>query len=509
MHRFFLPTLYTLAVLLLPSHVSRQHDVALPSLVGTTAITGATLIDGSGRPRVENSVVILRGEVIQAIGKNGHLRIPPGSWIIDGRGLVLAPGFIDTHNHSDRGFDSDPTARSQVSQGITTVAVGQDGSSNLPIAQFLRKLDVAPVALNVLTFVGHATVRSRVMAGKTQREASTREVEQMKELVAQAMKEGAFGLSTGLEYEHGKHATTAELISLAQVAGRYRGIYISHIRDEADQTFKALAEAIEIGRQSQLPVQVSHLKLGSVSVWERADEAVALVNKARKQGLDVTADCYPYDAWNSTIRVLIPSGRHDDPDEVRKGLDAVGGADNITIVSCQSYPHYEQKTLTEIAAQEGISAISLYMRIVQGGGATIICKSMKESDIRTFYRQPWVMVSSDGEMNSRHPRGAGTYPRVLGRYVRELNWLSLEEAIRKMTSLPAERLGLRDRGLIRTGFKADLVLFDPKTVIDRATFAEPQLISAGIHRVFVNGVEVWRERAVTGKRPGRPLRKSE
>ena len=483
------------------------QSVSVPSATNLVAITGVTLVDGSGRSPVKDSVVIIRNDLIETVGKLGGIKIPAGAQVIDGGGLVLAPGFIDAHSHADRGLDSDPSAKTQVSQGITTVAVGQDGGSEFPLGEFLGKLDHSPVALNVLSFVGHATVRSKVMGEDTNRTATQIEIDQMKRLVEQAMEEGAFGLSSGLEYETGKPATTRELISLAQVAGLHGGIYISHIRDEADKTLEALAEAIQIGREGHLPAQISHIKLGTVAVWGKANEAVALINKARRRGQDVTADCYPYDAWNSTIRVLIPSGRHNDPADVKRGLDDVGGAGNITIVSCRAHPDYEFQTLETIAKKEGISAVDLYMKIVRDGGASIVCRSMKESDIRTFYQQPWVMVSSDGGIGSRHPRGAGTYPRVLGRFVRQLHWLTLQEAIRKMTALPAARFGLKDRGLIRRGFKADLVLFDPSTVIDRATFQEPQLISEGVKRVFVNGVEVWRDGAATGNRPGRALRR--
>lgn len=473
-----------------------------------TAITNATLIDGSGRPAVTNAIIVIRGDTIEAVGTAGHLSIPPGARIVDAAGLVVAPGFIDTHNHSDRGFTEDPSAATQVSQGITTLAVGQDGGSELPVAEYLNNLDSNPVALNVVTFVGHATVRSAAMNRDTNRHASPNEIEQMQQLVERAMREGAFGLSSGLEYETGKPATTEELIALASVAGRFGGIYISHIRDEADKTFEALAEAIRIGKEGRLPAQISHIKLGSVAVWGRARAAVALINRARRRGQDVTADCYPYEAWNSTIRVLIPSGRHEDATDVARGLADVGGAQNITIVSCRAHPDYEFKTLEQIARQENITPVELYMRIVRDGGASIICHSMKDEDIRVFYQQPWVMVSSDGGIGSRHPRGAGSFPRVLGLFARERHWLSLPEAVRKMTGLPAWRLGLTDRGLIRAGFKADLVLFDPKRVIDRATFQQPQLLADGISRVFVNGVEVWQEGLATGKRPGRALRHS-
>lgn len=475
----------------------------------TIVILGATLIDGSGRAPLRDSAVIIRGDSIVAVGRRGQVKIPRDARVIDARGMVVSPGFIDAHNHSDRGFTTDPSAASQVSQGITTVVIGQDGGSPFPVGEYLARLDQNPIALNVLTFVGHATVRSRVMGEDTNRRATPAEVEKMKQMVEQAMRDGAIGLSSGLEYETGKPASTEEMIALAQAASAFGGIYISHIRDEADKTFEALNEAIQIGREARLPVQISHIKLGSVAVWGRAGEAVALINKARAGGQDITADCYPYDAWSSTIRVLIPSGRHDDPADVARGLADVGGPANITIVSCSAHPDYEFKNMEEISKREGITPVELYMRIVRDGGAGVVCHSMKDSDISTFYRQPWVMVSSDGGIGSRHPRGAGSYPRVLGRYVRELRWLTLPEAIRKMTSLPAQRFKLKDRGLIRAGFKADLVVFDARSIIDRATFQQPQLTSEGVQRVFVNGVEVWSDGKVTGERPGQALRRSE
>ena len=470
------------------------------------AITGATLIDGSGRAPVSDSVVVLKGDSILAAGKRSQVQIPAGARMIEANGLVVAPGFIDAHNHSDRGFSDDPAATSQVSQGITTVVIGQDGGSAFPIGEYLAALDKNPIALNVLTFVGHATLRSRVMGDDTNRLATPAEIERMRQMVQQAMRDGAMGLSSGLEYETGKPASTEEVIALAAAAGPYGGIYISHIRDEADKSFEALAEAIRIGKEGHLPVQISHIKLGTLKVWGRSKEVVALINKARSRGQDVTADCYPYDAWSSTIRVLIPSGRHEDPVDVARGLADVGGPANITIVSCRAHPNYEFKTMDEISKQEKIGPVELYMKIVRDGGAGVVCHSMKEPDIRTFYTQPWVMVSSDGGIGSRHPRGAGTYPRVLGQYVRELHWLSLPEAIRKMTSLPASRFKLSDRGLIKPGFKADVVLFDAARIIDRATFKDPQLVADGVKRVFINGQEVWVDGNVTGKRPGKALR---
>ena len=469
------------------------------------AITGATVVDGTGARPVLTNAVLIRGDRIEAVGPPS---IPRGATIVDGTGLVLAPGFIDIHNHSASGLERDPGAATQVSQGITTVVLGQDGGSALPIGDYLRSLDARPVAVNVATFAGHTTIRSAAMNEQVDRAATPAEIARMTELTERAMSEGAFGLSTGLEYEGAKHATTAEVVALARVAARHGGIYMSHIRDEAQLTFQALEEALSIGRDAGIPVEISHIKMGSRSVWGRAKDAVRVIETARQRGADVTADAYPYDAWHATIRVLVPSGRHDDEKEVAAAIEEAGGADRITIVNCAAHRDYEFKTLQQIAEAQKTSPPAVYMQVVRDGGATVVAQSMKDEDIREFYRQPWVMVGSDGGIGVRHPRGAGSYPRVLGRFVRELGWLTLENAVQKMTSQPAARLRIADRGLIRPGMKADLVLFDAARAIDRSTFQEPQLIAEGIERVFVNGVEVWRGGAATGATPGRALRRS-
>jgi N-acyl-D-amino-acid deacylase len=344
------------------------------------------------------------------------------------------------------------------------------------------------------------------MNGDTDREATAGEIAAMVGMVDEAMRDGAFGLSTGLEYETGKKASTEEIIALAAATAPYGGLYISHVRDEAQLTFPSFEEAIRIGAEARVPVQISHIKMGSRSVWGRAGDAVKLIEDARARGVDVTADAYPYDAWHATIRVLVPSGRHEDPKDVEEAIAETGGADRVLIVNCSAHRDYEFKTLQQIAGEQKTTPTAVYMQVVRDGGATVVGRSMKEEDIRTFYQQPWVMVGSDGGIGLRHPRGAGTYPRILGRYVREQNWLTLQEAVRKMTSLPASRLRLTDRGLIKPGMKADLVLFDAARVIDRSTFQDPQQLAEGIQRVFVNGVEVWRDGAVTGARPGRPVR---
>jgi N-acyl-D-amino-acid deacylase len=464
-------------------------------------IAGAQIADGSGGP-LRRADVRIEGETIAAVG---GVTAHPDDRLIDGTGLVLAPGFIDAHNHSTEGLDKDPDAISQVAQGITTVLLGQDGGSPLPVRDYLTRRRDTPASLNVALLVGHATVRRRIMGDDFRRAATKPEITRMQALVDEAMRDGALGLSSGLEYEVGSYAATGELVALARVAARHRGFYISHIRDEADRTLEAVREAIAIGEQARLPVQITHIKLGTVDVWGKAQDVVALVESARKRGVDVTADCYPYLAWHSNLKVLVPNKQWTDPASVKEALDDVGGGKNIQITRLPKFPQYVGKRLDEIARAENISEVDLYIRIVADDDAGVIGHTMSEDDLKAFYRQSWVMVASDGGIGFSHPRGAGTFPRVLGRFVRDEKWLTLPEAIRKMTALPASRLGLKDRGLIRAGMKADLVLFDPETVLDRSTFELPERLPRGIHTVFVNGAPVWGGQRTDGPRPGKVL----
>lgn len=466
-------------------------------------IVGATVMDGSGRPAFRANVRIV-GDRIAQVGK---FAIRAGDEIIQAKGLIVAPGFIDIHNHSEGGLAREPAAANQVSQGVTTVAIGPDGGSPWPIADYLKKREAQGIAVNVLSFIGHATVREQVMGKDYDRAATPGEISKMTELVDQAMREGAFGLSSGLEYDVGRGGTTEELIQLARAASPYGGIYMTHMRDEEEGMLDALREAIRIGREARVPVQISHIKMGNKNVWNQAYKAIGLIDRERLAGGDVTADCYPYTAWASTIRVLVASRKFEDKQVVETSLANVGGASHVLVTNCQAHPEFEFKTLAEIAQAQNITEVEAYQQIVRDGGASIVCDSMKEADIRAFYRQRWVMVASDGGIGSRHPRGSGTFTKVLGRFAREQHWLTLAEAVRKMTSMPARRLGLTDRGLIRAGMKADLVIFDPRRVLDRSTFKEPQLLSEGIERVFVNGEPVWEQGKTTGRLPGVVIRK--
>jgi N-acyl-D-amino-acid deacylase len=461
-------------------------------------ITNANVVDGTGAKARAASVRVEAGRITGV----GGLKARVGDTVVDARGLTLAPGFIDLHNHSDRGLNDQPQAPSQVSQGITTAVMGVDGGSPFPVADWVARRKTNPPALNVGLLVGHATIRTKVMGTDYQRAARPDEVAKMAALVDQAMREGALGISTGLEYEVGSYSTTEEVVALAKVVAQHGGLYMSHIRDEADKSFDALREILRIADEARVAVHVSHIKLGTVGVWGKSREAVELLANARRKGLDVTADCYPYEAWASTITVLVPDKQYDNPASVKRGLDDVGGGQNVTVVNCREHPDYEFKNLEEIAQKEGITAVDAFIKIVKTGGASVVARSMKEDDIRTFYMTPWISIASDGGIGMRHPRAAGTFPRVLGRYVREQGWLTLEEAVRKMTSLPAARLHLVDRGAIRTGYHADLVLFDAARVMDQATFPEPAKLSTGIEKVWVNGELVWDGRAATGRTPG-------
>jgi N-acyl-D-amino-acid deacylase len=373
------------------------------------------------------------------------------------------------------------------------------------VGAYLDRLRASPVTVNTLLTVGHATVRREVMGDDYERPATADEIARMGALVDQAMREGAIGLSSGLEYEVGGYATTDEVVELAKVAARHRGFYISHIRDEADLSFEAMTELVAIGERAGLPVQNTHLKLGTVNVWGKAAEAVRLIESARARGVDVTADLYPYDAWHSTITVLVPNKKYDDTASVERGLADVGGAANVTIVACKAHPAYEGRTLEAIAKAEGATPAQVFMKVVRDGGASVIAKSMVDEDIRTLVTQPWAMVASDGGIGMRHPRAAGTFPRVLGRFVREWQWLTLESAVRKMTGLPAERLNLAERGFVRQGYSADLVLFNPDTILDRSTFEAPETLPVGVEKVWVNGELVWDGAQATGRKAGRVL----
>jgi len=473
---------------------------------GPMLLRGAEVVDGTGALPYPADVLVQDGRVV-LLGRPGSMAQGREAATVDLEGLVLAPGFVDIHNHSTEGILEEPEAAPLVSQGITTIVVGADGGSPWPIADYLARVDEARPALNVATMVGHGTLRRRAMGEDYRREASPEEVQAMAVGVGRGMREGAFGLSSGLEYDPGFYSSTEELIALAETAAGHGGFYMSHMRDEEETVMDAIEEALRIGREARLPVQISHIKMGNASVWGGSVEALAKLREARRQGIDATADWYPYPAWASGLSIVVRSREFDDPAAVAAGLEALGGPDRLQITSYEPDPSVEGMRLDAIARQRNVTPVEMYMEMMDEGGARVIGHTMNPDDVDTFAADPLVMVASDGGIGSAHPRGAGTFPRVLGRYVREEGVLSLELAVRKMSGMPAERLGLLDRGRIRAGAVADLVAFDPDTVIDRSTFAEPHTLSTGIERVWVAGELVWDGDSTTGARPGRALRR--
>jgi N-acyl-D-amino-acid deacylase len=495
-HFLLAVSVLVISLLALLSGHSQQKPASL-------LIVNAQLADGTGSPLRKANVRILRGKIVGI----GELQPAKEEATLDAKGLVLAPGFIDIHNHSEEGLQSDPLAETQIAQGITTLLIGADGESPWPIIGWIRGLQQNPAAVNVGTFAGHATIRERVMGTDFRRVATPGEVQQMQQLVSQAMNQQALGLSSGLEYEVGSYSATDEVVAMAGTAAKAGGIYMTHIRDEADKSFEALAEEISIGERAHIPIEHSHIKLGTVGVQGKAAAYIKVIEEARKRGVDFLADCYPYDAWHSNLKVVVPDKQYENPKSVKEALATYGVGSHLTITEFSPNKSYVGKTLADLAKANNTSEVDMYIRLIREGDAAhtealIIGQSMIDSDIKAFYQQPWVMVASDGGINAEHPRGAGTFPRVLGLFVRERHWLTLPEAIRKMTSMPAQRLGWRDRGIIREGLVADLVLFNPDTVIDRSTYANPTALPTGIEKVFVNGTLVWDGGKPTGARPG-------
>jgi N-acyl-D-amino-acid deacylase len=466
-------------------------------------IMNAQIADGTGAPLRKGNVRIASSHIVGI----GELQPENGEQTMDAHGLVLAPGFIDIHNHSTDGLQQDPLAETQISQGITTLIVGADGDSPWPLITWVRLQQQKPAAVNVGVLAGHATIREQVLGKDFKRVSTPEEIQRMSVMLDQAMNQEALGLSSGLEYEVGSYSATEELIAMAKVAAQHGGFYMTHIRDEADKSFEALDEEIAIGEKAHIPLEHSHIKLGTVGVWGKAPQYIQVIEQARSRGIDFLADCYPYDAWNSNFKVLVPDKQYENPKSVAKALADIGGASHITITSFPANKSYERHTLADLAKSNSLTPVDMYIRIIRegdkaGNEAEIIGQSMIESDVKAFYQQPWVMVASDGGIGAAHPRGAGTFPRVLGVFVREKHWLTLPEAIRKMTSLPAQRLNWKDRGVIREGAFADLVLFNPDSVIDHSTYANPTALSTGIEKVFVNGTLVWDSGKATGSRPG-------
>jgi N-acyl-D-amino-acid deacylase len=475
---------------------------------GGLLIQHGRVVDGTGGP-ARTADVRIAGDAIVEVAPS--LAPKPGERVIDATGRVVAPGFVDMHSHADGGIEQSPDAATQLRQGITTTLVGQDGGGDLPIGELGDTLERVRPAINFATSVGHGTVRRLVMGDDFKRAATVAEIATMQALVERAMRDGAVGLSSGLEYDPGFYATVDELVALASAIKPYGGFYSSHVRDEENEYAAAWKEAIDVGRRAGVAVEISHMKLASKPVWGHAKEGLALLDAARREGLTVMGDWYPYPYWQSAMYVLIPDRDFENAEKWRVGLDEIGGAANVRITNYRANPAWNGLTLAEIATAERIDAPALIVKMVKavGPGIGIIGTSMDEADMKAILAHPQVLICSDGQLAGRHPRGYGAFPRVLARYVREQQVISLEEAVAKMAGRSAAMLGFPDRGTLATGRKADVVIFDAATIADRGTPTEPAQAPVGVETVIVNGEVVLDGGTVTSARPGRLLRRTQ
>jgi len=495
-------------------------------------LRNARIVDGTRSPWYRGDVAV-RGDAIVRIAP---AITEPATRVIDVGGQVVAPGFIDIHTHARRGIFQVPTAENYVRQGVTTLMEGPDGDSPVPLAPFLAEVAALRTSVNFGSFVGQGSIRRRVI-GDVDRRATAGELDTMRALVREGMEDGAFGLSTGLFYVPGRFTPTAEVVELAKIAGRMGGIHVSHIRDEANGVLDSVGETIAIGEQGGLPTQVTHHKVIGLKNWGKSVDTLKLIDAARARGVDVTLDQYPYTASATSVQsALFPAwaldggreqllARLKNPStraEIRAEAVTLirnerGGGDpkNVQLARCDWDPSLAGKNLAEVTRGRRLeptieNAAETAIWIVEQGGCQGIYHAMSEEDLQRILRHPATMIGSDGEIPvfgqaSPHPRSYGTFARVLGVYVREKQVITLEDAVRKMSSYPAQRLGLVDRGVIRVGLKADLVVFDPSKVRDLATFEQPHQYAEGVSTVVVNGQTVFENGAMTAARPGRIL----
>jgi dihydroorotase/N-acyl-D-amino-acid deacylase len=495
-------------------------------------IRNGRVIDGTGSPWYRADVAI-RGDVIARIAPS---MTDPAARVIDAGGQVVTPGFIDIHNHARENIFELPTADNYIRQGVTTLIEGPDGSSPVPLAPFLAKLDALQKSINVGSFVGQGSVRAAVL-GTVNRRPTPAELDKMRSIVEDAMKAGAFGMSTGLFYVPGAFTPIEEVIELAKIAGKYGGIHISHMRDEAFGVLDSVRETIRIGEEGGLPTQVTHHKIVGPANYGKSVETLKLLEAARARGVDATSDQYPYTASsNAFVASMMPQwaqeggraqllGRLKNPntrkeiaaETVRIIREERGGGDpkNVFLAHCDFDASMAGKNLADVARMRGMeptieNGAEAAMWVIEQGECQGVYHAMSEQDLERVMRHPATMIASDGwvQILGRgvpHPRSYGTFARVLGVYVRERNTITLEDAIRKMTSFPAQRLRLPDRGVLRPGMKADITVFDPARVRDLATFEKPHQYAEGFSSIVVNGQVVFDGRAMTSARPGKVL----
>ena len=495
-------------------------------------IAGGIVVDGTGADRFTADIGVRDGRVVE-VARDGGLS-GRGVEEIDATGLVVSPGFIDHHNHVQNQVHRRPLAENFIRQGITTILPSlHSGDQPYPLRDYMADLEVAP---NIGFFAGHTWTRRQVI-GLEDRAPTPEELDQMRDLVRETMEDGALGLATGLLYVPANYAETEEVIELAKVAAEYGGIYYTHMRDEARGLLPAVREAIRVGAEGGLPVHINHFKAMGVDSWGKTVESLALVDSARAEGIDVKVDLYPYTAGSTGSGVLFPQWvlaggidsfrvRVADPEtrarmepEIKEWMrrDWTGGdLSRIQFRTLRAFPEYNGKRMSDLAADRGLpnndaTGVQLAIELQLAGGFSAIYHFMDEADVIRIMRHPQAMFETDGDpvgygLGFPHPRSYGTFPRILGRYVREMGVLTLEEAIRKMTSMSADEIGQSERGRIALGMWADITVFDADRIIDRADYVDPHRYSVGIHHVIVNGVPVILDGSVTGAKPGHVLR---
>lgn len=502
----------------------------IDSIEFDVAIKNARIIDGTGNPWFRGDIGIKNGR----IAKIGNINDGEAKETVDAKNQIVAPGFIDVHAHTENIFNN-PAAENFVRMGVTSLVTGNCGGSVVNVETFLNRYSNTPLSVNLATLIAHGSVRREVL-GTENRQPTEEEMQKMEALVEKGMKDGAVGLSTGLIYVPGTYAKTEEVVALARVAKKYNGVYASHIRNEADKVFEAIAEAINIGEQTGIPVEISHFKISSKKFWGQTDKTLGLVSTAREKGLPVTVDAYAYTASSTSLDTILPSwalagGREEGKkrladaetkkkiiEEIKKTLkdNKFKDFEYSYVAFYATNKDFNGKNIKQIAkmvrGKDKLDAqIEQIFEIYVAGGAQMVYHKMDEPDVQNILRQPFTMIASDSGVRSEgegtpHPRGYGNNVRVLGRYVRELKIITLEDAIRKMTSLPAQTFNLRDRGLIKEGFAADLVIFDEKIISDKATYENPHQYPIGISNVYVNGKLTFADGQMTNVRNGKALR---